>query len=72
MMAISIMGAMRMIPNDLLNAHTDLYPVPTLANEICFRATARYMTLEKEHPLHKPMQRMQRYVKNTEAHYMSS
>lgn len=63
MMVLGAMGAMRMTSNDLLNAHADIYPVTILANEVCFRATARYITLDKEHSLHKPINKAQRYVK---------
>lgn len=62
-MEIGITGAMQMIPNDLLNVHANLYPVTMLANEVCFRAAMRYITLDETHPLHKPVKKVHRYVK---------
>jgi ribonuclease HI len=62
-MSISVTGAMRTTPNDLLDVHADLLPLSFTANSICHSAAIRYATLGEDHPLHKPVLRARRYVK---------
>lgn len=63
MATLSITGAMKMTPNDLLEAHADVAPMGMIANEYCFRAGGRHSMLGETHPLHKPICRARRYVK---------
>lgn len=69
---ISITGAMKMPPNDLLEVHADMALIGMLANNVCFRAGARHATLGKTHLLYKPLCKARRYVTNIKDPCMKS
>src|SRR6266446_4556005 len=49
---LAIVGGMKSMPTDLLNAHTGLHPIELTLLRICHRATIRLCTLPTSHPLH--------------------
>ncbi|KAG1879044.1 hypothetical protein F4604DRAFT_1507954, partial [Suillus subluteus] len=53
MAALSITGAMRSTPNDLLLAHADLPPLQQMLCNICHNSTLQMATLHSSHPLQK-------------------
>jgi len=54
---ISIVGALRSTPSDLLDAHAGVLPMELLLRKSCHRALVRLLTLPRSHPLHKIIQK---------------
>ena len=63
--AIAIMGAMKTTVTDILEAHTNLLPIPLLLQITCHRAIVRLATHPSSHPLHAP-------VRKAAKHFVSS
>lgn len=49
--ALSITGALRSSPNELLDIHADLWPAHLLLEKTCFRSALRMCTLTDDHPI---------------------
>jgi len=54
---ISIVGALRSTPSDLLDAHSGVLPMELMLWKSCHQALVRLLTLPKSHPLHKTIQK---------------
>jgi hypothetical protein len=61
--ALSITGALRSTPSDLLDAHADLMPIRLAVEKVTHNATLRMLTLPDNHPLHTHLQKASNYVK---------
>ncbi|KZV95075.1 hypothetical protein EXIGLDRAFT_611043 [Exidia glandulosa HHB12029] len=63
--ATRITGAMRTSPGDLLDIHSDLWPIRLLLDKICYRSLLRLCTLPDSHPLSTYVQRTSRRLLKT-------
>ena len=54
---LQVIRALKIMPNDLLDAHVGLEPISVRIRRVCVTAVARIVTLPKTHLLQKPAER---------------